>query len=72
VEDTRLGLGHLPAALLLDLVVGTAVCAEIAAAGPAALVVGDGVVQVRLPGGLPAARLAAGLIAGVDELPEAR
>jgi len=65
-EGAWLGLGELPSGPLLEAVVGTACAAEVAVAGPAALVVGDGVVLVGAAGGLAAYRAAAGLVPGRD------
>src|SRR6185437_576811 len=70
VEVVGAGLGEGPAGELLDDVVDAAAGAQIARAGPAALVPGGGVVQVRVPGGLAAAGVAAGLVAGGDVVAE--
>src|SRR5262249_15309055 len=71
-EVAGLGLGERPAGQGLELVVGPAAAAKIAGAGAAALVPGEGVIQVGAPGGLAAAGLAAGLVAGVDVVPDPR
>src|ERR1700733_16077582 len=44
------GLGNFPAGCLFDLVAGAASCSGVARARPAALVVGDGVVEVAVFG----------------------
>src|SRR5262252_4982509 len=56
------GLLQLPPGMLLELVVAAAGAAEVAAAGPAVVFVGQGVVQVGTPGRLAAGRVAAGPI----------
>jgi hypothetical protein len=63
-------LGELPAGELLELVVVPAQPAEVAGAGAAAAVVGEGVVLVAAGGGLPADGVAAGPVAGVQPAAE--
>src|SRR6185437_5321249 len=70
VEVAGAGLGEGPAGELLDDVVDAAAGAQIARAGAAALGPGGGVVQVCVPGGLAAAGVAAGLVAGGDVVAE--
>src|SRR5882724_3764377 len=72
VEGAGSGLGDVPAGLLFDLVVGAAERAEVTRAGQSALVVRDRVVEVGVGGGLPAGGLAAGPVAGLDELADPR
>jgi hypothetical protein len=67
-EDSRPQLAQRPARELLDLMVEPAKAAQVAAAGAAALVVGDRVVLVAAPGGLAAGHVTAGLITGDDVL----
>src|SRR6202034_2208758 len=71
-EDAGLGLLELPPGVLLELMVAPAPAAKVAAAGPPALVVGDGVVQVGAPGGLDADRAAARHVAGGDVFAQPR
>src|SRR5271170_7192816 len=71
-EPAGPGLFQLPAGVLLELVVLPAGAAEVAAAGPSVLVVGDGVVQVGAPGGLTAGAEPAGHIPGGDMLAQPR
>ena len=56
--------------MVLEDVVGAAEAAEVAVAGQSAVVVGDGVVEVAAPGGLPAAGEPAGQVPGGDMFPE--
>src|ERR1700742_4346540 len=69
-HDSGLGLVELPARGLFTAVVVTAERGQIALAGPAALVVGLGVVEVAADGGALAAGRAAGGGAGPDQVLE--
>ena len=61
-------LDDLPASGLLDAVAGTAACAGVTGAGPAALVVRQGVLEVRLAG-VPVARWeSAGAVTDLDQV----
>src|SRR6185437_3322307 len=66
LEGAGAGLGEGPALELLEDVVSAAQGAEIAGAGGSAFVIRAGVVEVGVPGGLAAVRVAAGLVAGGD------
>ena len=68
LEVAGSGLGDGPAGSLLHLVMGSAESADVAGAGGTACVPGPGVVEVGSPGGLAAAGVAAGLVAGLDVL----
>ena len=69
-EGAWLGLGEVPAGALLEAMVGPAAGAEIAVAGPSALVMGNGVIEVGTVGGLAACRGPAGLVPGCDKFAE--
>ena len=56
--------------MLFELVVASAPAAEVAAAGPSAVVEGLGVVQVGPPGRLPAGREPTGHVPGGDVVTE--
>jgi len=65
-----LGLGDGPAVRLLDPVAAAAACCAVAGAGPAALVVGDGVVEVGVAGVRGAGGEGAGAVADLDQVAE--
>src|ERR1700761_792887 len=69
-HDAGLGLSEAPAFGLFTSMVVTAQRGQVAFAGPAALVVGHGVVQVAAGGGTLAAGGGAGWVAGLDEVLE--
>src|SRR5580693_5999910 len=64
------GLSDFPAGCLFDLVAGAASCSGVAGAGPAALVVGDGVLEVGLFGVAGAGRQGALGVADLDQVAE--
>ena len=69
-QGAGFGLGEVPAAGLLGLVVAAAQRVEIALAGPAALVVGDGVVVVAAGRGAAAAGESAPGASDLDDVPQ--
>ena len=64
------GLFECPAGCLFDLVVVAAQRAQVAQAGAAAVVVGDGVVEVGVAAGPGAAGETAGGLPGFDQVPQ--
>src|SRR5258706_5092175 len=69
-QDAGFGLGEVPAAGLLGAVMPPAQGRQIALAGGAALVIGEGVVQVAACGGTSASGEGAGPLPGADEVLE--
>src|SRR5258708_10786369 len=69
-QDAGFGLGEVPAAGLFGAVMPPAQRRQIALAGGAALVVGEGVVQVAAGGGAPASGEGAGPLPGADQVLE--
>src|SRR5258706_16445533 len=69
-QDAGFGLGEVPAAGLLGAVMHPAQRRQIALAGGAALVIGEGVVQVAACGGTPASGEGAGPLPGADQVLE--
>src|SRR5689334_18836562 len=67
-QDPRFRLLEGPGGRLFDLVVLPAQGRQIARAGPAALAVGDGVVDITADGGAAAAGGRAGAVAGFDQV----
>ena len=63
-------LGEFPLPGLLDFVAPPAARARVAGAGASALVVGDGVLEVRFAGGAGAARERALAVADLDQVAE--
>ena len=69
-QDTGLGLFEVPAGCLLRLVISSAYRRQITLTSPAAVIVGQGMVQVAARGGAGAAGGGAGALADLDDVPK--